>query len=116
MVRERNETDARIAKLPKWAAEYIRILEMRLTEERNHIHRLQQPVTGETRSVVDPYSSHPAALHGKARVRYYIGQHDSIDVSRVNGGDELEVYYAGMGTVAVVPQAGNVLTLRVVKR
>ena len=120
MVTERNETDARIAKLPKWAAEYIRLLEMRLSEVRAELAQRSDAVTPDTRTVADPYRSHPVALRDDAMVRFHVSKWDTFDIRRVptNVGlsDELELYHNGSGDLVIYPRAANTFRIGRVRK
>jgi hypothetical protein len=66
------DTTDRIAKLPAWAREHIRILEMRLAETRAALRSERTRGPEDTDTTADPWDDHPTLLRPGARVRYQL--------------------------------------------
>lgn len=101
-----DERAARRHKLPRWAQEDIRVLEMRLREARSVAEEL---TVSDADAYTDPYDDYPkpVAADGKPVrfVFYGIDARHWIDVRR--RGDVLEVMASG--SLVIAPQVSNVV-------
>ena len=117
--------EAGFARLPKWAQNDIRVMEMRLREMHEALKQDRAPVTEETRIVVDQFRDYPRALDSRSRVRYTLPNIGVIEtrLGTIHAWDKdkvayvkvpcVEVAYEGKisSGLAIHPIASNVIAI-----
>lgn len=103
------------SRLPKWAQEHIRVLQMRLDERTDELNALgeQQP----TRILIERWGADltPTYLPDKTIVRFVVGEgwEQRVDV-RINNEGELELL--GGTQLVLAPSSSNVVRVGVRQR
>lgn len=69
----------RFNRLPKWAQEEIKHLELRLKEANEQIAKDRTPVTDQSRIIVDPWGDKQRHLDARASVRFNLLDEGDID-------------------------------------
>lgn len=112
---EMTQQKENIAKLPKWAQEHIRVLEMRLREANLTITSMEGASSPDQASRITYRHNMdaPKALRMGTRVCFSLGPHfqDKVEVGFGNGG-ALEIHTNNTGLV-VRPQANNKIILEI---
>jgi hypothetical protein len=103
--------DDREAKLPVWAKDMLRQMRARVraAEKAAVAARLATDPEGSA-MIMAPYSEVPIGLGAAPTVRVKLGKGGYIDFRKVQGEDVVEVLAST--TLAITPQASNVVRLR----
>jgi len=104
-----------IEKLPKWAQSHIKVLEMRLREQRERKEELEALYRGEgeTNVILVDHTNGDKPLPKNSTIRFKTGKQqdwENIDI-RVDRRGMLEV--RGMRGISVRPEAANMIRIKV---
>lgn len=111
----RDEIAAKVAKLPKWAREYVELLEYQSAKDAEDAAKLRSGAFGpaDTDTFLQTFDGRDAvALPKGGSIRFVMGygSEDEIRVRISSRESQLEVM--GLGGIEIIPQAANVVAVR----